>query len=293
MGTKDKSKNKRKKLLSHYWDLCYHDYQNQLSFIWRHNAISVNIHSFCNPPGKEKRVHFDFFINGEPTLFKFLYNCYGGGTRGKVPELVSNNFRLTFSATPQMFEIFEEQIIQDDNQDNPLGKIKDNQKDVWISVHGNYKSGNRYDIPFKDPNVTLWIKKSFYHPYSSDIPLFEYELYSTNLRFINSTIGNFNCIKIFDHCKPVGCGIYSYIGCEILDGNGDYRKFYWERKELEDQTIFEIIKFFMSLRCYDDWKNYDQFQDLYKSAGVTGEQIDEQLGKEISGLRITREDDYR
>lgn len=289
METKDNSHNKKNKLLTHRCDF-FNDCHDHLSFIWKHNSISVDIRFFCNPPGREKYVNFDFFINGEHTLFRFLYNCYGCGTRGKIPELVSENFRLTFSATPHMFEIFEEQINQDDNQDNQL-VIQDHRKDVWISVYKNYQSGNRYDAPFKDPKVTLWIKKSFNYQYSSDVLLFKYELYSTNLHFISPTIGNFNCIKIFDHCKPVGCGIYSYIGCEISDGKGDYRKLYWGRNENEDQTIFEIIRFYQSLRCYDDWKNYDQFQEFFKSVGVTEVEIDQQLGKEISGLGITREDE--
>ncbi len=113
METTDISTNTRKKLLSHYWDLSYHDYQEQVYLIWRQNSITVSIHFYCEPPGKEKRVHFDFFINGEHTIYEFLYNCYGCGTRGKTPEMLFDDHRLIFSATPNLFEIFEEKITQD------------------------------------------------------------------------------------------------------------------------------------------------------------------------------------
>jgi hypothetical protein len=193
---------------------------------------------------------------------------------------------LTFHAFPHLLEVYEEKTRNETDQDKP--KVIDDlkRKDVWISVYNNYRSGMRYDSPFKDQEIKLWIKKSYNYQYSSDVLLFKYELYSSNLFFIYPQIGSFTCEKIFDHCKSIGCGVYSYIGCEISDGKGEYRKFYWGRSGLEDLTIFEIIKLFQSLRCYNDWKDYDQLQELYKTHGLSDTEIDNLLTKEISDLGI-------
>jgi hypothetical protein len=289
METKDNSKDRGNKLLSHYWNLNSKEYQDQISFIWKHNEIRIDIRSYCEPPGRDKCVHFNFYINGEHTLFKYLYNCYGAGVRGKTPELLSENYRLTFHASPHGLEIYEEKINQDDNQDKPLDIIQNQRKDLWISVYKHYRSGMRYDTPFKDSKIVLWIKKSFNYQYSSDVLLFKYDLYSTELFHLTPTIGNFVCQKIFDYCKPIGCGVYSYIKCQITDSKGEYRNYYWLRNGLEDLTIFEIIGFFQSLRCYNDWKDYDQFQELYKSQGVSDTEIDNLLKKVMSDLGISRE----
>ena len=160
-------------------------------------------------------------------------------------------------------------------------------KDVWISVYDYFRSGLRYDTPRKDPKIKLWIKKSFSHQYSSDVLMFQYELYSSNLFFISPSEGNFTCHQIFDHCKSIGCGVYSYIGCEISDGKGEYRKSYWGRSGLEELTIFEIIRFFKSLRTYEDWKDYDRFQELCKSVGVSNTEVENLISKEIKDLGFT------
>jgi len=288
MEAKDNSTSNRNKLLTLHWELNAKEYENQISFNWKYNQIRIDIRSFCPPPEKNISVHFNFFINGEHTLFKFLYNCYGGGVRGKTPELLSDNYRLTFHASPHFFEIYEDKIKQDDNKDNPSDKFQGQRKDLWISVYKNCRSGIRYDTPFKDPEINFWIKKSFSYQYSSDVLLFKYELYSANLFFISPAAGNFSCQRIFDQCKSVGCGVYSSIGCEISDGKGEYRNFYWGREGLEEQTIFEVIIFFNTLRCYNDWQDYDQFQELYKSHGVSDTEINNLLTKEISDLGIIR-----
>lgn len=123
------SNNKRTNLVTHWCDFIS-DCHDHLTFKWRHNSMSVDIRFICNPPGKEKHIDFNFFINSEHTWYKFMYKCYGGGTRGKLPELVSGNFRLNFSATPHLFEIFEEQIFEDDNEDDQPVNIQDHRKDV-------------------------------------------------------------------------------------------------------------------------------------------------------------------
>jgi hypothetical protein len=71
METRDSSATNRNKLLSHHWDLNSSNYHDQISFLWKNNEIRIEIHSFCNPSGRNKCIHFDFFINGEHTLFKF------------------------------------------------------------------------------------------------------------------------------------------------------------------------------------------------------------------------------
>ena len=274
METKDNSKIFKTKLLAHHWYLNYNEYENHISFIWKHNEIRIDIRSNCEPPGRDKCIHFNFLINGEHTLFKFYYDCYGGGSRGKTPELLTDNHRLTFSATPYVFEIYEETIKQEDNQIVPTEALDDKKKDVWISVYEGYRSGVRCDTPFKDDKIMLWIKKSYDYQYSSDILMYKYELYSNKLLFLTPTRRNFVRHKIFDHCKSIGCGVYASIGCEISDGKGVYRKYYWAREGLEELAMFEIIRFFQSLRCYIDWNDYDTMQDLYKSSGVTDQEID-------------------
>ena len=79
------------------------------------------------------------------------------------------------------------------------------------------------------------------------------------------------------------------MGSEISDGDGEYRNIYWKRKGTEDLTIFEIMRFQNSLRCYGDWKEYDKYQSLFKSAGINGEETDTILGQELSRLGIVRE----
>ena len=147
--------------------------------------------------------------------------------------------------------------------------------------------------PFKDPGIKLWIRKSFSYQYSSAVLMFKYELYSANLFFISLSEGNFTCHQIFDRCKPTGCGVYSFIGCEISDGKGDYRKYFCDRNGQEELTIFEIIRFLRSLRCYNDWKDYDQFQEQYKASGVTDKEIEKLLKKEIPDLGIIIENEYK
>jgi hypothetical protein len=199
--------------------------------------------------------------------------------------MLSDNYRLTFSVTPPDFEVYEEEIEQ-----NKLKEHKrDPRKDVWISLYDHYRLGMRYDTPIKDPDIQVWIRKSFNYQYSSDVLLFMYELYSKKLFLISPTAGNFTCHKIFDHCKSIGCGNYSYIGCEISDVKGDIRKFYKGRIGLEDRTIFDLLRFLQSLKCYNDWKDYDQFQELYKSSGVSEAEIEKLLTNEISDLGIIRE----
>ncbi|MGA3012848.1 MAG: hypothetical protein ABSD71_02310 [Bacteroidales bacterium] len=288
METKDNSTN-QKKLLSHHWDLNYDGYQDQISFNWKNNKIRIEIHSICNPPGRDKCIKFEFFINGEYTLFKFLYNCYGCGIRGKTPELKNEDYRLTFKASSHFFEVYEETIKQDDNQKIPLDKFHDQRKDTWIPVFNNYRSGTRYDTPFADYQILLWIKKVFNYQYSSDILLFKYEVFSNILSILSHKVGNFTCHKIFDHCKPIGCGVYSSIGCEISDVKGCHRTYYWGREGSEEQPICDIIKFFLSLRCYNDWKDYDQFQELCKSYGVSDSEIEKSLTTEISDLGILKD----
>jgi hypothetical protein len=222
-------------------------------------------------------------------LFKFVYNCYGCGIRGKTPELEIEDYRLTFHASSHFFEIYEEPIKKDDNQNIPLDKFQDQRKDIWIPVYKNYRSGTRYDTPFADYLIVLWIKKSFDYQYSSDILLFKYEVFSNLLSLISHKVGNFTCLKIFDHCKSIGCGVYSSIGCEISDGKGCHRTYFWGREGSEEPTISEIIRFFQSLRCYNDWNDYDLFQKLCKSCGVSDTEIEKSLTMEISNLGILKD----
>lgn len=289
MEPRDNSKDNRRKLLTHHWGQNSQEYQCQFSFHWNHNDVRVDIRSFSTPPGKDRCVHFNFYINGAHILYKFHYSCYGGSPRGKTPELVSENYRLTFFASPGFFEACEEKIDQVSYQGAQVDVVQKATKDSWMSFYRNYRLGMSYDVPFKDPEIILWIKKTFHHRQASGILVFNYELYATNLYCITPTVGNFVCTRLYDHGEPGECGEPSQMGCEISDGKGDYRNIFWKRKGLEDLTIFEIMRFHKSLRCYSDWRDYDNFQALYKSAGLTGEEIDEQLRKGLSGLGLTRE----
>jgi hypothetical protein len=168
-------------------------------------------------------------------------------------------------------------------------KSQNQEKDTWISVYKGYQQGKRYEAPFKDPEIILWIKKSFSHRYSPDALVFKYELYSTSLFFIDPRAGNFTCVKMTDYFRSAGCGVYSYICCEILDESDDSRQFCWLRNGPEDLAIFGIIRFLKSLRCFTDWQDYEKFESLYRLAGVTWEEIESQLGQELSGLGINRE----
>ena len=147
METRDSSATNRNKLLSHHWDLNSSNYHDQISFLWKNNEIRIEIHSFCNPSGRNKCIHFDFFINGEHTLFKFQYNCYGGGGRGKTPELLSEDYRITFHASTHFLEVYEEKIKNENDRDMPTDRVDIQRKDVWISVFDNSRSDKRYDAP--------------------------------------------------------------------------------------------------------------------------------------------------
>ena len=124
METQDKPKDNRITLLTHYWDINSKDYKCQFSFIWNHNDVKVDIRSFNPPPGKERCVHFNFSINGVYTLFKFHYNAYGGGPEGKTPELVSENFRLSFFAGPKSLTVYEERIGPDAGKGKQLDMVQ-------------------------------------------------------------------------------------------------------------------------------------------------------------------------
>jgi hypothetical protein len=113
METKDNPVTLSRKLLSHHWELNSWDYHDQVSFMWKHNEIRISIRAFCTPPGKDRSVQFNFYLNGEHTLFVFNYNCYGGSSKGTTPQLVSENFRLTFQASPNCLEIYQQQVKQE------------------------------------------------------------------------------------------------------------------------------------------------------------------------------------
>jgi hypothetical protein len=290
METKENSKkDNRIKLLNHFWYLNGSDYQEQISFIWRNNEIRIDIRVFCYPPGKNKQLDFNFFINGEHTLSRFFYNCYGGGRQGKTPEMISENYKLTFITGPYSIEVFQEKT-EEERVIDPREKVpEEKMKNTWFGIDNKHRLISICETPFKDPEISLWIKKSFNYKYKPDILLFRYEIYTSNLFHITPWVGNFKCNKIYDHYQDARRGIPSYMVCEISDGKGEYRVLYFKRRGLEDLTIADIIQYIHSLCNYIDWKDFDQYQNLCRSAGLTDIEIGNLFNNEISELGINTE----
>jgi len=158
------------------------------------------------------------------------------------------------------------------------------ENEEWYSVKKNLQTDS-YEPPFIDEQISFWIKKTYSHRYSSDVVLFKYELFTSNLLPTTLKSGNFTCLKIYDGCQSIGCGVYSFIVFEISDENGVCRTLKWGRQGIED--IVRIFGFMRSLNCYQDWKDRDTVLDLYKSNGITDRDIDNLLSREISDLGIT------
>lgn len=47
--------------------------------------------------------------------------------------------------------------------------------------------------------------------------------------------------------------------------------------------------FLNTLRCYNDWKDYDHFIELCKSSGVSDKEIDTLISREIKDLGFSTE----
>jgi len=308
METKENLTPKRNRLLSYQWDLNSQGYKNIISFLWQKNSIRVDIHSICKPPGKDKSIHFDFYINGKHSLYTFGYNCYGGGHSGEIPKVQTEDYKLDIVAGPFSIEIYEEEIkkcqilntaisvpvmsLSGEKKEDYFTRLErlvleDRKKEVWFSVSKDNREINKYVTPFEDDQLWFWIKRTFSKQYSSDVLLFEYQLFAPTLKPLFSTTEGFICQRIFDECKSIGCGTYSFISFEISDPTGHRRMLNWGGWNIED--IARTVSFIDSIRGYKHWKDYDSIQTLYKSSEVTVEQIHEHLGNELSGLGINRE----
>jgi len=156
----------------------------------------------------------------------------------------------------------------------------------WFSIKRNLHT-DRYDNPNVDEQFIYWIKKTFNYRYSSDVILFKYELFTPNLLPTTLKSGNFTCLKIYDGCQSIGCGVFSFICFDVSDENGVCRTLKWGRQGIED--IVRIFGFMKSLNCYQDWKDRDTMLDLYKSNGITDREIDALVSKEISDLGIVKD----
>ncbi len=110
METTNSINENKHKLLSQSWDLNSSGFLNQLFFRWQGNEVLIDIKAYLSPTGRDKHIHFDFYLNGKPTHFEFKYNPYGGSPFGKTPELESGGYRLTFFASPKFFEIYEQKL---------------------------------------------------------------------------------------------------------------------------------------------------------------------------------------
>lgn len=156
----------------------------------------------------------------------------------------------------------------------------------WYSISKSLVTA-KFDKPQTDEQLSFWIKKTYNYRYSSDVILFKYELFTCNLLPKILKSGNFTCLKIYDGCQSIGCGVYSFICFDVSDENGGCRTLKWGRQGIED--IVRIFEFMKSLNCYQDWKDRDTMLGLYKSNGTTDKEIDALVTKEISDLGIIRE----
>jgi len=302
METKDNSTKRVRNLISYQWNEYFTKYKQQILFIWHGNTIQVNIRAVWI--GKSREVHYDFYINGMHTTYMFGWNYYGGGSNGKIPEFENNGYKLIIKAGRFSFSIDEKQTVEHENPNLPsdvidssvpmdkteiesIESFNNRKKDTWFSVDQNLQI-KKCHKPDTDENLVLWIKKSFYYQYSSDVLLFKYEFFTPKMSSTNLTSGSFSCTRIYDGYKTIESDSFEYLSFEISDETGVCRTFTYERKSIND--VLRIHTYLPFLKRYKNWKEYDQLQALNKSNGMSDEEIDNLLTKEISDLGIVRED---
>ena len=281
MEIKDNCANKRERLLSCRWNLNSKKYQNSFSFYWRQNSIKVDIRSVCNPPGKDKTVYFDFNINGHHTLYRFGYNCYGGGHNGELPKIQDDEYKLNILAGPFSIEIFEEKIIENEKaislkpvldkyvykekSENYLNRLErqileERKKEVWFSVSTDLRSTSRYEKPFEDNQLSFWINRTFSKQYAFDLLLYEYKLFTPLLMPLIMTGNGFICKSIFDEFTSTGDEVNSVISFLISDPKDICRRLNWGRWDMTD--IARTFSFINSLKGYKNWGDYDSRKAL-------------------------------
>lgn len=284
------------KLIAFHWELNCNDYRNQVSFTWRYISVSIEIRSFCHPPGKDKQVHFTFFVNERRYHFHVSYNCYGGSHSGELPEIRDDYYKLSINAGPQYLEIREVQTRKYERPDLPLNpeqkdpiddryeSLGEKSKKFWFAISNEKKIIPR-DNPVKGSQYNMWIRKSLHHQFPG-VAMYKYQLYDSNLIPIIPVKGNFSCVSIIDDLRSGGLNPCITTSCEISDKECNCRTFSLGPSGIN--TVMKALRLLATMQLYQDWNDFDQMQDVWRTGRLEPGIIDKSLDRELRRLGLKK-----
>ena len=164
-----------------------------------------------------------------------------------------------------------------------LEKLKNMEEKNWVAVSENY-STRRYMVPFNDKRLLLWIHVKCDRWYDANTLLNKYELYSPELVGLEIRTGVFRCLRIFDSCRPVGCGTYRYVSMEVEDGEMSARCI--EGFSMHEEGVIQAFRFMKHFGRMKNWEEYDQMRNLARSLGSSVAEMDDMLNEDLQGTGV-------